>query len=115
MEMARDVGWVMNCRTAADAFESVQRKFPVLKDIQRAYEEGAMGVAEVERPGRRDLVREFEPREGILGPGDVRVASNLDGIAVWGDEDVREDFAWSRGERLVEGGMERGRRRRKRD
>ncbi|EME41670.1 hypothetical protein DOTSEDRAFT_81910 [Dothistroma septosporum NZE10] len=41
LEVSRDVGWVMHCKTAVEAVRMVKLRFPVLEDMQRAFGEGS--------------------------------------------------------------------------
>lgn len=62
LEMARDIGWLTHCKTVSDVARAAKRKFPLLEDMQRAFEEGSGksmrprsgGVSEVGSPGAED-------------------------------------------------------------
>lgn len=123
MEMARDVGWVLNCQTAVQALRSVEKRFPLLVDVKRAYEEGSASGGGVVRhtepqewmeeeeeeeeegqPNEMESESRFEPRKGWNHPRDVNVASNLERFAIMGDDGgLGNDIAFREGRLLVAG------------
>lgn len=120
MEMARDVGWVMNCRTAMDTMRSVKRRFPFLADLKKAYEEGVGAAGGAQRSSGEEVEQNeygrsgwrFELVPGWNHPRDINVASNLDNLAIIGDaSSLGEDIAFRDGKVLVDGELERGRKR----
>ncbi|CZT16283.1 uncharacterized protein RCC_02125 [Ramularia collo-cygni] len=106
VEMARDVGWMINCPTAVEVMRNVKRRFSVLEDIQRAYEDGARGVAVLQE---MEMVRTHAPIDGVNHPLDVNVASNLDDLAIIRDDSIRPEVAFLYGRALEVRGRRRER------
>lgn len=112
-EVARDVGWAMNTNTATAAMESVITRFPLLADIKRAYDEGAVGIP-ARVPGQQllltDRIRTHAPVEDVSHPRDVREASNLDDIAMIGAAEIGNEVVLRRSAEVISRGRQRKRR-----
>lgn len=110
-EMARDVGWLVNCTAATEAVRNVLTRFPLLADIKQAYEEGAAGIP-ARIPGQQLLlngVRTHEPVAGVSHPHHIRGPSNLDDIPLIQDDNIEDGVAYRFGRSLSP--VERGRKR----
>ncbi|PIA97159.1 hypothetical protein CB0940_06029 [Cercospora beticola] len=91
VEAAHDIGFLTSCKTATDVVRAVKARFPVLEDIQKAYQSGSLEASTSESSAQlTNMTRAHAPQPGIRHPRDVRMASNLDDIPIISDNTINQ-------------------------
>ncbi|KAF2210715.1 hypothetical protein CERZMDRAFT_86013 [Cercospora zeae-maydis SCOH1-5] len=91
VEAAHDLGFLASCRTATDVVRAVKTRFPVLEDIQKAYQSGSLEASSSESSAHLNrFARTHFPQPSIKHPRDVRMPSNLDDMPIIAENSISD-------------------------